>query len=144
MVEPALFGPVDAVLAPVVEYVVLVLVLVNLVTRLVAHRSHVGQAEDGADAIARHPVHEATNALLVVTAFYYATLNYVGGVVLSTLVVGMVLADFFEFEARKVEAREDLEIERPKGALFASVWVVGYALYISLFFLVEPLWNAIV
>jgi len=145
MVEPALFGPIDSLLAPVIEWVVLVLVLANLATRAVAHRSHVEQAaESGAEAIERHAAHQAVTILLVLASFYLMTVQYHAGMILSTLVLGMVITDFFEFEARKVEAREDRELERPKGALFASVMVVAYAGYISLFFVIEPLWNAVI
>lgn len=145
MVEPALFGPIDSLLAPIIEWVVLVLVVANLATRAVAHRSHVRQADDGgAEAISRHPVHQVVTALLVLASFYLMTVEYNAGMVLSVIVLGMVITDFFEFEARKVEAREDRELERPKGSLFASFLAVAYAAYISLFFLVEPLWNAVV
>lgn len=145
MVEPALFGPIDSLLAPIIEWVVLVLVVANLATRAVAHRSHVRQADDGgAEAISRHPAHQVVTALLVLASFYLMTVEYNAGMVLSVIVLGMVITDFFEFEARKVEAREDRELERPKGSLFASFLAVAYAAYISLFFLVEPLWNAVV
>ena len=139
MVEPALFGPIDSLLARVIEWVILVLVLANLVTRAVAHRSHVRQAQEGADAISRHPAHQAVTVLLVLVSFYFATVDYNGGMVLSTLVLGMVITDFFEFEART-----DRELERPKGSLVASLLVAVYAGYQSLFFLVEPLWRAVV
>lgn len=140
-----LLGPVDSVVGPYAEYVVLVLVLANLLTRKLAHDAHVRQArEGGADAIARSPAHVATTALLVLASFYYLTLHHHAGIVLSTLVLGTFFTDFFELEARKVEARNDIPIERPKSALLASTLVVLYAAYISLFFVVEPLWNAIV
>lgn len=144
MVEPALFGPLDGLLAPVIEYVVLVIVLGNLVTRFVAHQSHVRQAESDADAIARHSLHELSNVLLVLGSFYYMTLHHHSGMVLSVLVLGMVIADFFEFEARKVEAREGESLDQPKGAIFASMIVAAYALYLSLFFVIAPVWNAII
>jgi hypothetical protein len=144
MVEPVLFGPVDNLLAPVIEWVVLALVLANFATRAIAHRTHVQQAQEGADAISRHPAHQAVTILLLIVSFYFATVDYNGGIVLSTLVVGMVLTDFFEFESRRVEARTDREIERPKGSLVASLLVAVYAGYQSLFFLIEPLWGAVV
>ena len=144
MVEPALFGPLDGLLAPVIEYVLLVIVLGNLVTRFVAHQSHVRQADAGADAISRHALHEVSNVLLVLGSFYYMTVHYHSGMVLSVLVLGMVIADFFEFEARKVEARECEGLDQPRGAIFASVIVAAYALYLSLFFVIAPVWNAIV
>ena len=144
MVDPVLFGPIDDLLAPVIEWVVLALVVANLVTRVVAHRTHVRQAREGAEAISRHPAHQAVTVLLVVVSFYFATVDYNGGMVLSTLVLGMVITDFFEFEARKVEARTNEEIGRPKGSLAASLLVAAYAGYLSLFFLIEPLWQAVV
>ena len=144
MVDPALFGPIDDLLAPVIEWVVLALVVANLVTRAIAHHTHVRQAREGAEAISRHPAHQAVTVLLVVASFYFATVDYNGGMVLSTLVLGMVITDFFEFEARKVEARTNEEIGRPKGSLAASLLVAAYAGYLSLFFLIEPLWQAVV
>lgn len=144
MVDPALFGPIDAVLAPVVEYVLLLLVFVNLGTRLLAHQTHVKQAQNDDDGIQRHPVHEVSNWLLLLASFYYLTLHYHSGIVLSLLVLGMVLTDFFEFESRRVEAREELELDRPKGAIAGSLLVFAYTAYVSLFYLIEPLWNAIV
>jgi hypothetical protein len=144
MVDPVLFGPIDDLLAPVIEWVVLALVVANLVTRAIAHRTHVRQAREGAEAISRHPAHQAVTVLLVVASFYFATVDYNGGMVLSTLVLGMVITDFFEFEARKVEARTNEEIGRPKGSLAASLLVAAYAGYLSLFFLIEPLWQAVV
>lgn len=144
MVEPAIFGPIDAVLEPGIEFVVLVLVLINMATRLVAHRVHVQQANDGADAIRRYVPHEVTNGLLVLAAFYYTTLFQHSGIVLSMLVVGMVIADFFELEARKVETRENRTLDTPKGAIAGSLLVLAYAAFLSVFFIIEPVWNAIV
>jgi hypothetical protein len=144
MVEPVLFGPLDSLLAPVIEWVILVLVLANLLTRGIAHRTHVSQARDGADAISRYLPHQVVTVLLLVVSFYYATVDYNGGIVLSTLVLGMVITDFFEFESRRVEARTDKDIERPKGSVVASLLVVMYAGYQTLFFVIEPLWRAVI
>jgi hypothetical protein len=144
MTDPtSLLGPID-LLAPYVEYVVLGLVVVNVVTRLVAHRSHKRQAERGPEAVSRHPVHELSNVALLLGSFYFMTVQYTAGMVLSVLVLGLVIADFFEFEARKVEARTDEPLDRPKSALAASVLVLAYALFQSVFFLVEPIWSNIV
>lgn len=139
-----LFGPIDALVGPYAEYVVLVLAVANLVTRKVAHDAHVEQADDGAEAISRHPLHVGSSVLLVLTSFYYTTLHQHAGIVLSTLVLGVFISDFFEFEARKVEARNDMEIESPNASLVASAVMLLYAGYLSLFFLVEGYWNAIV
>ncbi|WP_435076154.1 DUF7313 family protein [Halococcus sp. AFM35] len=144
----SLFGPVDAVLGsghpPAIVYVLVVLAVLNVITRAISHRSNVQQASEGADAIEQHPAHIATTLLLILGSFYLGTVELHSGMVLSVLVVGMFITDFFELEARRVEARNDREIGRPNGAIAASVLVVLYAAYISVFFVVAPLWNAVV
>lgn len=138
-----LLGPLD-VLEPYVEYVILAVVIVNLLTRHRAHHYHVRQADDGAEAITRSGVHEATNVLLVLGAFYVASFDLHGGIVLSVLVVGMVVTDLFEFEARKVEARKGDPLDQPKGAIFASTLVLLYIAYLALFHFIEGPFGAIV
>lgn len=141
----SLFGPIDAILHGRVEYVLLVLAVANIVARAIAHKSTVRQAEqEGAEAITRHPALVATHVLLVLSAFYYTTVHYHPGIVISVLILGMVLTDFFAFEARKVEARNELPIERPKAAMVTSLFVLGYAAYISLFFIIQPYWTQVV
>lgn len=147
MVEPsvALFGPLDTLVGPYIEYVLLVLAVASMATRQIQHSSNVTQAESGDDAeLSRHPLHTGAMVALVVASFYYTTLHQHGGIVLSTLVLGAFIADIFEFEARKVEVREGHEFDRPNGAIVASVFVLLYAAYQSLFVFVQPLWNAIV
>ena len=144
MVEPALFGPLDAVLAPVMEFVLLVLVIANMGTRLLAHRAHLRQAAAGVDSLSRHRLHEASNIVLVLASFYYLTLHQHSGMVLSVIVVVTVIADFFEFEGRQVELRQDWALEQPKGAIVGSLIALAYAAFLSLFFLVKPYWELIV
>lgn len=149
MIPLSVFGPVDTLLAgsdhPPIVFVLVVLALANVVTRAVAHRSHVKQADEGgADAITQHPVHIATTLLLILASFYLATVELHSGIVLSALVVGTFIADFFEIEARRVEVRNDRPLGRPSGAIAASVLMVLYAAYISLFFVVSPIWNAVI
>jgi hypothetical protein len=147
-----LFGPLDTFLgsmAPggvlVIEYILLVLVVANFGTRLLAHRTHESQYEGGgAEKLSRHPAHVGTNVALVVTSFFYMTLAHHGGMVMSVLVLGAVITDFFEFESRKVEARRDIPLERPKGSLVAAVLVFMYAGYQSLFWLIKGPWESIV
>ena len=133
-------------IAGVLPFVLFGLVLANVATRLLAHRSHVRQANAGDDdeALSRYLPHEATNVALLVGSFLYTVVEPHGGVVLTVLVLGMFLSDFFEYESRKVEARNGLTIERPKSALAASLLVFLYAGFQSLFFVVQPLWNAVV
>jgi hypothetical protein len=82
--------------------------------------------------------------VLTLVSFAYLIVAPHGGTIMSTLVLSTFIADFFEFEARNVEARNGLELDRPKGALVATAFLLLYALYQSLFFVVAPLWNAIV
>lgn len=142
--EVTLFPVIDQFIGPYIAYILLVLVLLNMVARLREYGQHESQAEDGADALERNSLRVATNALLVVGAFYYATVSYEAGIVLSALVIGMVLSDLFEFEARLVEARRGIPIERPKGSIAASVLVLLYVAYKTLFFVIAPVWNGII
>lgn len=144
--EPLQFlVPVEGLLAveEVLPYVALVLVLANMVTRFLGHRSHVREAEENGE-ISRYAPHVASSIALVFGSFAYMLVAPHGGMVLSVLVVGTVLADFFEFESRQVEVRNDMTIERPKSALTGSLLVLLYAGYQSIFFVVEPIWSAIV
>jgi hypothetical protein len=140
--------PLDPLVAAesVIPFVVLVLVLANMVTRLLAHRTHVEQAKDAEDdsEISRYLPHSVTTVLLVLASFAFLVVAPHGGMVMSVLVLGVFLADFFEFESRKVEARNEMEMERPKAAVTASLVALLYAAFQSLFFIVEPVWTAIV
>lgn len=137
-----IFGPVDAILAAdvtgevvVVELLLLGLVVANMGLRALAYRRNRSQAEDGDDeAITRHPVHFASNLLLVVLAFYYMTIHHHAGVVASVLVLGVVLTDVFEFESRKVEARREIDLEPPKAAIAGSVLTLVYVGYVTFFY----------
>ena len=146
MPQVDIFGPVDAALGVeigiaevlVIEAILLGLVLLNFVTRRLAHGKHVAQAkEDGAEAVSRYLPHEVLNVVLLLAAFYYMTVEYHGGMVTSALVIGLVITDFFEFEARKVEARREIPLDRPKGSLVASLLALAYIGYQTLFFLLQ-------
>jgi len=145
MPSVSLFGPLDALLGSNVVYLLLVLAVVNVVTRALAHRRHVSQAASGgAEEVSRFVPHVVSNVLLVLASFYYLTLHHHGGFVTAVLVLGLFLTDFFEFEARKAEARRDVDLDRPKGAITASLLVLGYVGYQSLFFVIAPAWQAVV
>lgn len=148
MVEPSVtfFGPLDAFLGAYIEYVILVLAVASMATRLIQHSRNVDEAEEGDDesALSWYTAHWVTMGVLVVASFYYTTVHHHGGVVMSTLVLGAFIADFFEFEARVVEVREGHEFERPKGAIVASLLVLLYALYQSVFVFVQPYWDKII
>jgi len=132
--------------AGVLPYVILVVVLVNVVTRLLAQRSFERAADEGDDddALSRYLPHEIVNVLLILLSFAFMIVEPHGGMVLSVLVVGMVISDFFEYESRRVEVRNNMELDRPNSALVASALVIAYAGYQALFFLVEPIWSSII
>ena len=146
------FGPVDSILGVeigiaevlVIEALLFALVVLNFVTRKVAHDKHIEQATESAEAVTRFLPHEVLNVVLLLGSFYYMTAAYHGGFVLSVLVIGLVLTDFFEFEARKAEARRGVPLERPKGALAAALLVLAYAGYQTFFFVLEGPVSAIV
>jgi hypothetical protein len=140
--------PLDALEAiePILKYVILGLVLLYMVTLFLGHRKHRKQAEDGDDdeEISRFLPHTVTTVLLILASFALLVLEPHAGMVMSVLVLGVFVADFFEYESRRVEARTNRKIERPKAALGASVVALLYAAYQSLFFVIAPIWNGIV
>jgi hypothetical protein len=146
--QPLQFAvPIDALEAVggILPSVILVLVLLNMATRALGHRTHAKQAaEGGEEAVSRFVPHVVMNIVLILATFAYMVTHPHGGMVLTVLVVGMFLADFFEFEARKVEARNEMSVEPPKSAIGASLVVLLYAAYQSIFFIIAPVWNAIV
>jgi hypothetical protein len=140
----SLLGPID-VLEPYAGFVVFGLVLVNMLTRILASRNYEKQAkDDDTETLSRWIPHEVSNVLLVLSAFYFLTLHHHGGIVLSTLVLGLVITDFFEVEARSVELRRGLPLEKPKAAVLASVLVLMYIGYETVFFIIKPFWSSIV
>jgi hypothetical protein len=82
--------------------------------------------------------------LLILASFAFLIVAPHGGMVTAVLVMGLFLADFFEFEARKAEARRDVPLDRPKGALGAGLIVFAYAGYQVLFFLIDGYVAAII
>lgn len=142
MAPSSMLGPID-LLAPVIEYVILGLVVANLGTRLFQHRRHEAAVEAGADSLSRHPAHVATNVGLVLASLYFLSTDYHGGIVLTTLVISLVIVDLFEFESREVELRNGHDLQRPRAAIAASGLVFLYAFYLSVFFVVEPLWRVV-
>ena len=147
MVDPSVtaFGPLESFVAPYITYILLVLAIVSMATRQLQHSRNVDEAEEGEEAaLSRHPAHSVTMGVLLVASFYYTTLHHHGGIVLTTLVIGTFIADFFEFEARRVEIREGHAFERPKGAIVASLLVLLYAAYQSVFVFIKPLWDLVI
>ena len=128
--DPAILGPIDAIFFPIIEPILLIGAVANLVTRLLAHRSHIKQNEEEKGSLQRFVIHEISNGVLIIFSLYYMTIHHHGGMILSLMVLAMVLADIFEFEARLVESRGGMEIELPKGSIVGSALVLTYVLYI--------------
>jgi H+/gluconate symporter-like permease len=133
-----------AALAGVLPFLILALVLANMVTRSLAHRNHRTEADADDEEVSRYLPHQVTTILLVLLSFAFMVVEPHGGMVLSVLVVSLFLADFFEFESRRVEARNRLSFERPKSAIVASLVVLLYAGYQSLFVYIKDYWNLVV
>ncbi|WP_123537158.1 DUF7313 family protein [Halosimplex salinum] len=142
MVAYELFGPIDAALGAdlteqvlVIEAVLLGLVVLNIVARALAHRRHVSQAENGdADDLTRHPFHVFTNVALVLGSFYFLTVHPHAGMVTAVIAIFILLTDLFEFESRKVEVRREIDVERPKAAIGASLVALLYVGYVTFFY----------
>lgn len=136
-------GALDA-LEPYIAHVVLALVVVNMLTRIRAHSVQQSQVEDGADELSRYLPHSLSSIAMVLASFVFLIIEPHGGMVMTVIIVGLFVTDFFEFESRQVEARNDMTFERPKGAVVASLLALLYAGYQSLFVFIQPVWNAIV
>lgn len=130
--------------AGALPYVILVLVVGSFLTRHRAHQTHKRAASEGVEAVDRYTPHVAVSVLLVLACFLYMIVHPHAGMVISVLVLGMVIADFFEFEARLVEIRNDMEIEAPKSAIAASFLALLYASYQALFWVIKGPWSAII
>ena len=134
-------------LAPIFPLAILVLLVVNLVTRYIQHQNHRVQATlaDDDAAMRRFAPHSFTTVGTVVLSLLYLITTPHGGMIMTALVLAVLFTDLFEYEARLVEARsKSLEISTPTSALGATTVAILYAAYQALFFLLEPLWSAIV
>jgi len=125
---------------PILPLAILVLVIANMSTRLLANRVHKQQADEGTkdEALSRYGPHTFTTMGLVIMSLLFIIYRPTSGMILAVPVVGLLLTDFFEFESRMVEARNDMPIERPKAGLAISVIVLVYAAYYGLQFLYGP------
>lgn len=143
---PGPLGALDSVIGATatIEYILLVLVVVNMITRIVEHINHRREASDGAESLSRHPFHVGSNVALVLASFYYTTLHQHAGIVATSLILGVFITDFFEFEARNVELRREVSLETPKGAIAASILALLYVGYLSMFQFIEPIWTSVV
>lgn len=143
--QPLQLGAIGAALTTAIPFIVLALAIANVITRFLAHRSHVSQADEhGAEGIERHSLHTLTTFALVLTTFAYILVDIQVGVGLAVFAVTTFVADFFEFESRLVEARTDRPLEAPKAAIGASLFVVVYAGFITLVTLFGSFWGSVI
>lgn len=128
---------------PMLPYAILVMSVANLATRHIAHRRHVEQGNSG-DSVEPYTPHAFTNIGLLLLTFLFVLDAPISGVILAVIVITMLIADLFELEARNVEARNDMQIEAPKSSIAASVVLMVFVAYYSLFFLVSGIWDQFV
>lgn len=130
------------VVGPMLPFAILVMTVANVVTRHLAHNQHVEQARER-DEVDQYFPHAFTNFGLLIVCLLFTIYHVTGGAILSIIVITMVIADFFEFEARNVEARNDLTVEKPKSSIFTSGLVLIWTAYYVLVAANLPLWEAI-
>lgn len=123
---------------PILPIAILTLTAANIVTRLLSYRSYKQQAADGAEELDRHGPHLFTSTGLVVLTLLFILYRPTSGMIMMVPVFGLFITDFFEFESREVEARNDMEIERPKAGIAISAVVLLYAAYYGFQFLYQP------
>ena len=130
---------------PMLPIAILTLAVGNIVTRLLSHRTHKQQVEQTGDddGLNRYPPHVFTTTGLVILGLLFTVYRPTSGMILMLPVIGVFITDFFEYESRAVEARNDMTFERPKAGIAISLLVFVYAAYYSLPFLYEPLLDAL-
>jgi tryptophan-rich sensory protein len=130
------------VVGPVLPFAILVLAVANVITRHLAHSQHVDQAAER-DEVDQYVPHAFTNVGLLLVCLLFTLHNITGGAILSVIVLTMVIADLFEFEARNVEARNDMTVEKPKSAIVTSALVLVWTAYYVLVAANLPIWEAV-
>jgi len=128
---------------PLLPIAILTLAVGNIITRLLSHRKHKQQVEDGEEGLDRYPPHVFTTTGLVILGMLFTVHRPTSGMILMLPLIGLFITDFFEFESREVEARNDLEFERPKAGIAVSLLVLVYAAYYGLPFLYQPVLDAL-
>ncbi|MFQ3476385.1 hypothetical protein HKK80_09020 [Halonotius sp. F2-221B] len=128
---------------PLLPIAILTLAVGNIITRLLSHRKHKQQVEDGEEGLDRYTPHVFTTTGLVILGLLFTIHRPTSGMILMLPLIGLFITDFFEFESREVEARNDLEFERPKAGIAVSLLVLVYAAYYGLPFLYQPVLDAL-
>ena len=131
-------------IGPMLPIAILTLAVGNVITRLLSHRAQRQQVENaGAEELSRYPPHVFSTTGLVILGLLFTIYRPTSGMILMVPVIGVFITDFFEFESREVEARNEMTFERPKAGIAVSLLVLVYAAYYSLPFLYEPVLDAL-
>jgi hypothetical protein len=130
-------------IGPLLPIAILTLVVVNLITRLLSHRKHKQQVAADDAELDRYPPHVFTTTGVVVLGLLFTIYRPTSGMILMIPVIGLFITDFFEYESREVEARNDMTFEQPKAGIAVSLLVLVYAAYYGLPFLYEPVLDAL-
>ncbi len=122
---------------PIIPIAILVLVVANIGTRIKENRMQVRQAEAG-EEITRHPLNTFVTMGIVTLGLLFIVYRPTSGMIMMLPIIGLFVADVFEFEGRQVEADNDLTFEWPKATLFSLGLALIYALYYGLAPLYSP------
>ncbi len=121
---------------PIIPIAILVLVIANIGTRIKENRMQAQQAKND-EEITRHPLNTFVTMGIVTLGLLFVVYRPTSGMILMLPIIGLFIADVFEFEGRRVEADNDLDFEWPKATLFS----LGLALIYAAYYALAPLYG---
>ena len=121
---------------PSIPIAIFVLVIANIGTRIKENRMQARQAKNG-EEITRHPLNTFVTMGIVTLGLLFVVYRPTSGMILMLPIIGLFIADVFEFEGRRVEADNDLDFEWPKATLFS----LGLALIYAAYYALAPLYG---
>ena len=122
---------------PIIPIAIFVLIIANVGTRIKENRMQATQAEAG-DEITRHPLNTFVTMGIVTLGLLFTVYRPTSGMIMMIPIIGLFIADVFEFEGRRVEADNNLDFEWPKATLFSIGLTLIYAAYYAFAPLYEP------
>ncbi len=121
---------------PSIPIAILVLVIANIGTRIKENRMQAQQMKNG-EEITRHPLNTFVTMGIVTVGLLFVIYRPISGMILMLPIIGLFIADVFEFEGRRVEADNDLDFEWPKATLFS----LGLAFIYATYYAMRPLYG---
>ena len=121
---------------PIIPIAILVLIVANIGTRIKENRMQARQVEND-EAVSRHPLNTFVTMGIVTLGLLFMVYRPVSGMIMMVPILGLFIADVFEFEGRRVEADNDLDFEWPKATLFS----LGLALIYASYYALAPLYG---